>query len=556
MKLKLLIGITLSVSGAAAMAACADSTNTDGTSSSSSSGSTSSSSGSTSSSSGSSSSASSSGSTSSSSGSTSSSSSSGSTSSSSSSSSGSSGDAGVGPKNTKLKDGDTLLIGVTTGATPHAVYYLSKGGNVYDVEAVALSNGAVTVLKAGIGDADNAYVSGGAVAFYTGTVSNIATSVSVWTKTNGIKTVNTPTRQGLFAANADGTLVAFSANATATSTDVTLTTSAAPSAASPALTTDNAVNLAALSKCSPQIGFAGSVLVGSYCTGVDANATQPKLVTAASGAAAVVRIDNADVADAFQSGWIADSTGGKIFVRGPAPTNEGRIVLAGATTTVAVVDTDVTGAAIPKDGSALIYTTSTALKKATFAAAPVVTSLVGTNVKGLLGLSGDSKRALYYTQEDAAEGLIDAYTVDFTAAVPAPVAIVATPTASPTGFTADGASVVYVDEWGAATGKLKSKPAGGGAEKLLDAASNGAFVAGAGSGALSIASYADVSGGGGYYGLVLKYTDASVGGALQAAASDVLYSTNGDDTFFWSGKTLAHVNTSAGAPGVYALTLP
>lgn len=552
MKLKLLIGITLSVSGSVAMAACADSTvNTDG-SSSSSSGSTSSSSGSTSSSSGSSSSASSSGSTSSSSGST-SSSSSGSTSSSSSSSSGSSGDGGVGPKNAKLKDGDTFLIGVTTGATPHAVYYLSKAGQ-YDVEAVALSNGAVTVLKTAIADSDNAYVSGGAVAFYTGTVSNVATSVSVWTKANGIKTVNTPTRQGLFAANQDGTLVAFSANATATSTDVVLTTSAAPSAASPALTTDNAVNLAALAGCSPQIGFAGSVLVGSYCTGTDAGATQPKLVTAASGAAAVVRIDNANAADAFQSGWIADSTGGKIFVRGPAPTNEGRIVLAGATTTVAVVESDVTGAAIPKDGSALIYTTSTALKKATFAAAPVITSVVGTNVKGLLGLSSDSKRALYYTQEDAAEGLIDAYTVDFTAAAPAPVAIVATPTASPTGFTGDGSQVVYVDEWGATTGKMKSKPAGGGAEKVLDPASNGAFVAAAGTGALSIASFTSL--GQGYYGLTLKYADAAAGGALQTGASDVLYSTNGDDTFFWSAKTLAYVNSSAGAPGVYALTLP
>jgi len=547
-KLKLLIGITLSVSGSVAMAACADTTvNTDGSSSSS--GSTSSSSGSTSSSSGSSSSASSSGSTSSSSGST--SSSSGSTSSSSSSSSGSSGDGGVGPKNTKLKDG-AFLIGVTTGATPHAVYYLDKGGNQYDVEAIALSNGAVTVLKANIGDSDNAYVSGGAVAFYTGTVSNVATSVSVWTKANGIKTVTTPTRQGLFAANQDGTLVAFSANATATSTDVVLTTSAAPSAASPALTTDNAVNLAALAKCSPQIGFAGSVLVGSYCTGTEAGATQPKLVTAASGAAAVVRIDNANEADAFQSGWIADSTGGKIFVRGPAPTNEGRIVLAGATTTVAVVESDVTGAAIPKDGSALIYTTSTALKKATFAAAPVITSVVGTDVKGLLGLSSDSKRALYYTQRDAAQGLIDAYTVDFTAAAPAPVAIVATPTASPSGFTADGASVVYVDEWGATTGKLKSKPAGGGAEKILDSASYGAFLPEVGSGVTSVAGVNDL--GQGYLELTLKYADAKVGGPAQPAATEVLYNTD-FDIVFWSGKTLAYTGSAATSP-LYSLTLP
>lgn len=551
MKLKLLVGFTITAAGAALAAACADNNTDPGSSTSSSGGSSSSSS------SGSSGIASSSGGSSSSSGGSSSSSSGGSSSSSGGSSSSSSGgDAGPpAPKNTKLKAGDAIYIGVTTGATPHAIYYLAKAGGAYDVEAVPVAGGASEVLQANIADDDYAFVSGGAVAWYTGTnpTSRIATSINVWTKASGKKTVTTATREGIFAASPDGALVAFSVNAAADTTDVAMTTAAAPSAAAPALAGANAINMASAAQdCSPSIGFAGNVLVGAYCTGVDAAATQAKLVTAAAGAAAVVRIDNAVAADSIQPGFIADSTGGKLFVRGLAPDNQGRIVLAGATTTVAPLENGVTGAAISKDNNTLLFTAGAALKKATFAATPVITPLIATNVKGMLGVSSNSKHVMYYTQEDAANQTIDIQTVDYTAATPAAIAILATPTGAPSGFTGSGSHVVYVDEFGATTGKLKSKPAGGGAEKVLDAASYLGILSPVGTGVLSVTAAADA--GGGFYSLTVKYSDAAVGGALQTGASDVLYGNA--EVYAWSGKNFVHTNISAAAPGIYSLSIP
>jgi len=550
MKLKLLVGFSITAAGAALAAACADNNTDPGSSTSSSGGSSSSSS------SGSSGIASSSsGGSSSSSGGSSSSSGGSSSSSGGSSSSSSGGDAGPPtPKNTKLKAGDTIYIGITTGANPHAIYYLAKGGNAYDVEAVPVAGGAAEVLQTNIADDDFAFVSGGAVAWYTGTnpTTRIATSINIWTKASGKKTVTTPTREGIFAGSPDGALVAFSVNAAADTTDVAMTTAAAPTAASPALAAANAVNLASAEQdCSPSIGFSGNVLVGAYCTGVDAAATQAKLVTVAAGAAAVVRIDNAVAADSIQPGFIGDSTGGKLFVRGPAPDNQGRIVLAGATTTVAALENGVTGAVISKDNNTLLFTAGGALKKSTFAATPVITSLIATNVKGMLGVSSNSKHVLYYTQEDAAEGLIDAQTVDYTAATPAAITLVATPTSAPAGFTGTGSHVVYMDEYGAQTGKLKSKPAGGGAEKVLDTASYLGLLSPVGNGVLSVTT---ATASGQAYILTVKYTDATVGGALQTGASDVLYANA--EVYGWSGKNFVHTNVSAAAPGLYSLSLP
>jgi len=464
--------------------------------------------------------------------------------------------------NAKLKAGETGWVGLTTGASPHAVYYVKNGAN-YDLEAVPAAGGAPVVLQASIADDDFAYVRGGAVAWYTGTspTTGIATAINVWTKTTGKKAVNAATLDGFFTASEDGTAVAFSVNATANSTDFAVTTSAAPSALTPAITGANAVNLAAAGTCAPNVAFApaGTTLIGTYCTGVEATATQPKLITVAAGGAAIVRIDNAGPTTAIQSTWFADKTGTKLFVIGTAPNNEGRIVIAnGVDTTVAPVDTNQDGVAtVAPDGAFAVYTAGGALKKATFAAVPVVTPVVATGVVSVLQFSTDSKRVLYTTQADAPNGLTDLKSVDVSAAVPAPVVLVATPTANVSGLTGSGTHVLYRDTIVQGKGKLSSIPVGGGAAKILDMASFAASPAREGTGVLTATAVADLDGKGAL-GVTFQYVDAVVGGALQAGASDVLLLTGNEaaPSGGWAGKTYVHTNIGQAAPGIYGLKVP
>jgi hypothetical protein len=440
---------------------------------------------------------------------------------------------------------------VTTDATPHAVYYV-QNGTAYDVEAAPVAGGAPVVIKAGIADADSAYVSGGAVAFYTGTTAGIATSITVWTKANGAKPVTTASRDAVFFASQDGTRVAFSTNATATSTDIAVTTSAAPSAATPALTGANAVNLAATA-CDANIGFTGTTLVGAYCTGVDTTATQAKLVTVDATGAAVVRINNTAAGDAIRALWFADTSGTKLFVVGPAPDNQGKVVIAnGANTTVANADINIAGPIdVAKDGSRVIYrTTGGALQKATFAATPAITPVVASGVLGVLDISQDSKYVAYNTLD--ASGLTDAKVVDVTAATPAPAVIATAATAAGIQFIGAGTHVIYLDELTNTTGKLKSKPVAGGAEKVLDAASYGAYVPRVGTGVLTVTAIPTV---GQNDTDTVSFVDAVAGGALKPAATDILYDPQ-SPVSIWSGKTLVHMNVSTAAPGIYALSTP
>ena len=56
------------------------------------------------------------------------------------------------------------------------------------------------------------------------------------------------------------------------------------------------------------------------------------------------------------------------------------------------------------------------------------------------------------------------------------------------------------------------------------------------------------------YNLTLKYSDATVGGALKAGATNVLYDSSAA-TSAWSGKTFVH-STIAATPAVSKLVLP
>ena len=464
---------------------------------------------------------------------------------------------------TKLTAGATQIIGVTTGATPHVVYYKTNAGMGFDVEAVPLAGGAAVVLKTDIADDDFAFVNGGAVAWFTGTEAGTkgvgkATAINIWTKANGIKTVTTATRSGLFAATDDGASVAFGTGSTDTTTDLVYTTSAAPVVTTASFTGANAFNWASAkavapataATCAPRVRFAGTVLIAAYCTGTTGTAVAARLGTVAAAAGTVtVRIDNATPANAIQPAFVADAAGDKIFVLGPSPANVGKVVVAAATTTVGTLEAGITGVNVAKDGSQVVYTAGGALKKATFAATPVVTSLVATGALGILASSSDSKYSLYNTLADANDDtLTDAKLVDVTVAAPVPVTILAAATATAYSFTAG--AVVFTDAVDPDTGlgKVKSVALTGGAAKVLDPAAFGAFTAELGNGVLTVEDLGAQQGD----PWTVKYVDAVLAGALVPVSTTL----NSSDNFQWSGKTFVYSDVGATAPGVHAATAP
>jgi hypothetical protein len=449
------------------------------------------------------------------------------------------------------------LLGVTTGTDPHIVYFTAAS----TLEAVPVAGGTPEVLATGLAGTDSALVSGGAVAWFTGqdAVTKRFAGSHVWTKTYGKKDIASATH-GLFSASEDGTRIAIEVEAADDLTgQMAVTDAAAPVITAPALSGANAINLPAYAadNCAPQLGFASTTFIGAFCTGTDSTAVNARLVTVAAGeTAATVRYDN--TAGGIVSFWSADTTGTKIAVAD----NSGAAIIgkvlitAGAATTVGTVETGLTTLDMLGDGSAIVYRTSgNALKKATVAATPVI-STMATGVLGIHTVDAARKRFAYWTLESGF-GDFDLITVDASSATPTPAVIVPTAVAYGVSFTGTGASVVYLDTYNDTdgTGKLKSKPAaGGGTEILLDTASLGAFTAPAGTGVLTFATATAVGGSTTQYNLTLKYADALVGGALKTGASNVLYDTSAT-TSAWSAKTFVHTNLGA-APGISKLVLP
>ena len=86
----------------------------------------------------------------------------------------------------------------------------------------------------------------------------------MWTAENGVKTIATSTYLTQFWATEDGSQIAFSANAVGqATTDIVVTTAAAPDITTPVITGANAENITVnTDACPTQFGFAGTTFVG------------------------------------------------------------------------------------------------------------------------------------------------------------------------------------------------------------------------------------------------------------------------------------------------------
>lgn len=443
----------------------------------------------------------------------------------------------------KIKAGDTQVLGVTTGAQPHVVYYVFKGTNATDIEAAPVAGGAAISLATNITDQEGAIVSGGAVAIYKGfNTGSIYNSVTIWTKTAGAQVVTSKTRP-IFAANADGSRVAFSVGATATSTGIAVTGSVTPSA-TPVVTD---VNLAA-ANCQVRAGFAGETFAITHCTGTTTSVSNARFVTVSAGATTpVVRVDNAGT-DGLVSLFYADTTGSKFVVVGR--TNfEGRLLtLNGANTTIGTTEANLNQIAVLPNGSAAVYVTATgALKSATFAATPTVNTLVATGVDSLWAVAPDSSKIAFGSLYDADEDLSDVKVIAATGG--AVTTAVSTATAYMQGFSPTGDAVLYLEGFGTnGSATLKSVTLGG-TPKTIEPGVFGVNAPETGNKILAITSATSV--GQSAYSVSYKTVDVTGATASVAAVTDSLLGSDG-----WSGKTFWYTNISAANPGVYSYALP
>ncbi|MDB5219843.1 MAG: hypothetical protein JWO86_7770 [Myxococcaceae bacterium] len=471
---------------------------------------------------------------------------------------------GGGVMPTTLKAGAAILIGITSDGY---AAYIAIGASSASLEVVPVTGGAATVLVPAFAQTDGVAVSGASVAYWTTVTAGIGT-LGYWSKASGPKAaVAAASKSGMFFSTTDSARIAFSVGATATSTDLALTTPVA-AANTPVLTGNagagRAINLAAAASvggappnCAPDIRFKGKILFAAYCTGTAAGTTAARLVTIPDASTTAKRLDNASVAAAgsvipFLS---ADTTGTKVFVINSGANATGRIIFNGAALTEANLENDTKDGLMLDDGTGVFYRlqnaagTTKAIKHATTAASPVITPLVATNAEGLLAISNDQTHALYHTLP-VASGLVDIRSLA-TKPPATSVDIVATAIAFPFGFTGNGASVLYqsdVDAQG--VGNLKSKPTAGGVEKQLAAAMYDARPLPTGTGVLVLDNpVADATNM--ITNVDIKYLDSA-----GAAAPVLLADTVPSDGFDVSGTHLVYARFTGANAGLYAIALP
>jgi hypothetical protein len=445
---------------------------------------------------------------------------------------------------TLLPGGNFLLLGVTSNFEPHAIYYQFNDDGTTDVGAVPVYGGAPVLLQKAIAEADNAFVRGGAVAWYTGTApSGLANAISIWTPENGTKKVVTKTSPGIFAATRDGKRVAFSAEALVDETPVVVTSSAAPSKDAPVLGGANTVNLAATaSQCTPALQFHGATLFGTFCTGHAPDDEAAKLFTVDEANTAVERT-NADPAS-LGSGQIlffdADALGHRAFVL--TGNLKGHLLtIDGAKTTVKDLG-DVNDARILEDGSGAVV-----LRGGTLSRVAEDEVTLATNATVLYGVTRDSK-TIFFGTTDAQAPATDLKSV--AAAGGSAATLVATPTARFIDASGSSTHAIYRTDVVGGVGPLKAMAVSGGAEVMLAPTAFGANIAPEGTGVLSVTHASSVVNAQAFRA-TFAYTDVLTAAPPVEMATALLTI----DTGTWIDRSFVYQDEGTN-PGLFALEVP
>jgi hypothetical protein len=362
----------------------------------------------------------------------------------------------------------TGFVTITGIAGDQVVYQAVDTGGV-TLNAVPIGGGTPTKISDMV-QGDRAFVSGGAVGVWR-TVTNGIGTFNVWTKAAGLKAGPANSLVGLWRAADDGSRIAVSVAATATSSRIAVLDPAALTADTTYETSGafGAINIA--DTCPPFFRFAGKTFVAAYCT--SGSAVRARLVKAPDGDPALTSVvSNASNASGIQPYFQLNKDNTKVMVLGLPNTESGvtqdeqlRIVTL-ADDAVQIIDTDVFDGVLNADGSAVIYETGTgALKRASTGASPSpVEILPAGTIKSVEAYSSDRARLLFDSSDpDPDTGAVDLKTATTAAAVAA--ADVATGV-QPIGFNGAETHFVFVKE-GATSATLIGKPVAGGADKDL-----------------------------------------------------------------------------------------
>lgn len=445
---------------------------------------------------------------------------------------------------TLLAGGDLRLLGVTTNFEPYVVFYRFNADNSTDLGVVPVYGGAPVILQKAIAEADNAFVSGGAVAWYAGTAaSGIASAISIWTPENGTKKVTTKTAAGIFAATRDGTRVAFSAGADIDETPLVVTSSAALAIDTPSLAGASSLNLAAsATQCLTTLEFHARTLFGTFCTGHAVDDQNAKLYTVDEAGLAVERANES--AASLGNGNIvffnADAVGHRAFVF----TGDARahlVTLNGADTVVRDLG-DANDARVLDDGSGVVVLRGKALSRV---AEDEV--LLANDATILYGLTRDSKTVFFATTDPQASAT-DLKAIPATGG--AAVSLVASPTSRFIDASGSSSHAIYRTNVVDGVGALKATPVLGGVEATLASITFGANVAPEGTGLLSVTNASTVSGTAAFRA-TFAYSDA----ALVAPPVELATALLTFDTGTWIDRSFVYQDEGT-APGIFALEVP
>lgn len=443
---------------------------------------------------------------------------------------------------TLLVGGDYRLLGVTTNFEPYAVYYQFNGDNTTDLGVVPIYGGAPVILQKAIAEADNAFVSGGAVAWYTGTAaSGVASVITIWTPENGAKKVTTKTAAGVFAASRDGKRVAFSADSDIDETPLVVTSSAAPAIDAPALNGANTLNLAATaSQCLSALEFHGPTLFGTFCTGHAPDAEDAKLFTIDEAGVAIERGNKANLGSGNIVFFNADEVGHRAFVF-TVDLKAHLLTLNGAETAVKDLG-EVNDARMLDDGSGAIVLRGRGLSRVAEDEVPLA-----TDATVLYGPTRDSKTVLFATT-DAQAAATDLKAIPSGGGTA--LALVATATQRFIASSGSSTHAIYRTDVVDGVGVLKAIPTVGGPEVTLAPVAFGANVPPEGTGVLTVSNASSVSGAAAFRA-TFAYTDVTTA----APPIDLATALLTVDTGTWIDRTFVYQDEGTN-PGLFALEVP
>lgn len=362
-----------------------------------------------------------------------------------------------------------LATGFVTvsGIAGDEVIFQAVGTTGVTLSSVPIAGGTATKIV-DLVQGDRAVVRGGAVGIWR-TVTNGIGTFSVWTKAAGLKVGPANSLAGLFVASDDGSRIAFSVAATASTSRLAVVDPATVSSTTTFEGTSAAISI--VQGCSPFLRFAGKTFVGAYCT--SGTAPRARLVTAPDGQGSLGLVISNNAAGAgIQPYFQINKDNTKVMVLGLPDTepsvavDEQLRVVTLAGNAIQNVDADVYDGVLTADGSEVVYQTGTgAMKRASTSAAPnAVEILPAATVKSVVAYSADRARVFFASSDpDANTGAMDVKLAT-TAAANAPVDVGAG--VQPIDFNGTDSHALYVKE--TATGaSLFGKPAAGGAEKDL-----------------------------------------------------------------------------------------